>query len=326
MRTRLLSFSSTVILLAIVAGCTANSLLITPVTSKRSLVETELRSDGLFSFEKIALIDVSGLIANAPRRELFGEGEQPVSLLLEQLDHARRDGQVQAVILRINSPGGTVAASELMHDEITNFRRVTGKPVYAMMMDVAASGAYYTACACDEIIALHSTVTGSIGVIMQMFDVTGTMKLIGVQADAITSGKFKDAGSPFKEMAPEEREIFQNIVNDMFERFVGVVVKGRPKLSEAEVRKLADGRVYTAQQALDAGLIDRIATLRQAVEIVKHDIGAKRIRLVAYERPHDYRPNYYAEAPVPDRISLLNVQLPSDPTLLAPRFLYVWAP
>jgi protease-4 len=326
MRMKSTALAPMLVLTAGLAGCTANSLLITPVTSKRSLVETELRRDGLFAFDKIALIDVSGVIANSPRQQLLGGGEHPVSLLLEQLQRARRDRRVKAVILRINSPGGTVAASELMHDEIMNFRRVTGKPVYAVMMDVAASGAFYIACACDEILALRSTVTGSIGVIMQMFDVTGTMKLIGVQADAITSGRFKDAGSPLKEMTPEEREIFQSIVNDMYERFVGVVVAGRPGLSEAEVRRLADGRVYTSQQALDAGLIDRIATLREAVDLVKKDVGAKRIRLVAYQRPLDFRPNYYAESPAPQPVNLLNVQLPPDPAALAPRFLYVWIP
>ncbi len=316
-----------ILLLMALSSCTAGSLLVTPVSAKRKLVETELSRDALFTLNKIAMIDVTGVISNAPRRQLLGGGEHPVSLLLEQLDRARRDPWVKAVVLRLNSPGGTVVASELIHDEILRFRK-SGKPVVAVMMDVAASGAYYIACACDEIIAQPSTVTGSIGVIMQMFDVSGTMNLIGVKTDAITSGPFKDSGSPFRSMKPEDREIFQGIVNDMYERFVSVIERGRPALDEAAVRRLADGRVYTAQQALDEGLIDRIATLRVAIDLVKERIGAKRVRLVTYHRPLDYRPNYYAlgHTPPGGDINLLNVDFPSGLIPPAPRFMYLWAP
>ena len=140
-------------------------------------METELSRDSLFAFDKIAIIEVSGVITNARRRRLLAEGEHPVSLLLEQLEKARRDRFVKAVLLRINSPGGTVVASELMHDEISHFRK-SGKPIIAVMMDLATSGGYYIACACDEIIAQPSTTTGSIGVIMQLFDLTGTMNIV----------------------------------------------------------------------------------------------------------------------------------------------------
>ena len=308
------------------SGCTAGSLLVTPVSAKRKLVETELSRDSLFALTKIAMIDVTGVIANAPRRQLLGGGEHPVSLLLEQLDRARRDPWVKAVVLRLNSPGGTVVASELIYDEITRFRK-SGKPIVAVMMDVAASGAYYIACACDEIIAQPSTVTGSIGVIMQMFDVSGTMNLIGVKTDAITSGPFKDSGSPFRAMRPEDREIFQGIVNDMYERFVAAIVRGRPALDEAAVRRLADGRIYTAQQALDVGLIDGISTMRQALADLKHQIGEHRVKVVAYHRPRGYKPNYYAQSPVgTGNTNLLNIDLSGWPQRIAPRFMYLWSP
>ena len=124
---------------ATLPGCAPPSLLITPVTSRRALQETELSRDSLFAMNKIALIDVSGVLRNAPRRGLLSQGEHPVSLLLEQLDKARRDSFVKAVILRINSPGGSVVASELMHDEIMRFKK-SEKPIIAVMMDVAASG------------------------------------------------------------------------------------------------------------------------------------------------------------------------------------------
>lgn len=318
---------------AVGAGCSAPSLLITPVSGKRELRESEILRETLLARDKIAVIDVSGVIVDTPRFALFGEGENPVSVLLEQLDKAARDGQVKAVVLRINSPGGTVTASELMHDEITHFRRTTGKPVIAHLVDVGASGGYYVACACDEIVAQRTTVTGSIGVIMQLFDVTGTMEMIGVQADAITSGPRKDAGSPFRALTEEERLIFQNIVDAMFEEFVRVVDAGRPNLTEEQVRTLADGRVYLAPQALEAGLIDRIGTFRQTLAAAKQRAGIERARVVMYHRPHEYRPNYYAQtaaaglpAAAGTQVNLLNVNAAGLDTSLSPRFLYLWQP
>ena len=310
------------------SGCLPSSVLITPVSSRQRLAETVLSRDSLFAFPKIALIDVSGIISNSPSVRLFGTGDNPVSLLLEQLDEARRDALVKAVILRINSPGGTAVASELMHDEIVHFKK-SGKPVIAVMMDVAASGGYYIACACDEIVAQPSTVTGSIGVIMRMFDVSGTMDMIGVRSDAIISGPRKDSGSPLRGMRPEERELFQAIVWDMYERFVKVVADGRPKLDENAVRSLADGRVYTAGQALELGLIDRIATMREVIDSTKQRVGTKRIRLIAYKRPHEYRANYYARSPQTSGggdLNLLNFDLPPDLLPSTPQFLYLWAP
>ncbi|MFQ5590877.1 MAG: signal peptide peptidase SppA [Phycisphaerae bacterium] len=312
-------------------GCGEPSLMITVVSSKRALAETVLTRDSPFALDKIAIIDVSGIIRNSPETSLLGDGEHPVSLLLEQLDKARLDRRVKAVILRINSPGGTVAASELMYDEITHFKKKTGKPVVAVMMDVGASGAYYLACACDEIVAQPSTLTGSIGVVMQTFDLTGTMKLVGVKGDAITSGAHKDAGSPLRAMRPEERDLFQAIVNEMHDRFVAVVANGRAGLDERTVRTLADGRIYTADHALKLGLIDRVATLRDVIASTKKRVGSKKVRVVTYHRPLAYRPNYYASFP-PGRtgdinlINLINLELPRWPGTTTPQFMYLWCP
>ncbi len=308
-------------------GCLPSSLLITPVSAPRRLVEQELSRDAWHAKDKIALIDVSGTIANESGFKLWGEDDNPVSLLFEQLDAARRDRHVKGVLLRINSPGGTVAASELMHDEITHFRK-SGKPVVAVMMDMATSGGYYIACACDEIVAQPSTITGSIGVIMQTVDLSGTMELVGVRTDAIASGAMKDAGSPFRRMKPEERELFQHVIDEMHDRFVDVVVDGRSALDEEAVRRLADGRIYTATQALDKRLIDRIATLRETIGSLKKRVGSDKIRLVAYTRPPGYRPNYYARSPYGGRVNigLVNVDRSIGPEWRTPRFLYLWAP
>ncbi len=319
--------SLTLLSLCLSSGCIGKGILLTPVSLDQRLTETVVQRDSSFARDKIALLDVSGLLMNAESWELFGSGENPVSLLLEQLDRAAADRQVKAVILRINSPGGSVTASELMHREITAFRQRTGKPVIAVFMDVAASGGYYIACACDEIVAHESTVTGSIGVIMQMFNVAGTMQKLGIQADAITSGEFKDAGSPLRLMKPNERELFQAMVNDMYARFVKVVDEGRPALDAAKVRALADGRVYTASQALELGLVDRIGSLRETLGRTKQRIGAESVKVVTYHRPLDYRPNYYARTPAqPGGVHVINVNLPEWLTGGTPRFMYLWSP
>lgn len=315
-------------MLLVTAGCLEPSFLITPVSGKRALVETELHRDKRFATDKIALIDVDGIILNSSPTKLFSAGEHPVSLLLEQLSKARSDKAVKAVILRINSPGGSVVASELMHNEITHFKK-SGKPVIAVMMDVAASGGYYIACACDEIVAQPSTITGSIGVIMQLFDFSKTMEMIGVGSRAITSGKFKDAGSPFRTMKPEEREVFQNIITRMYDEFVRVVAEGRSGLDEDAVRSLADGRIYLASQALELGLIDRIASLREVIDSTKSKIGSDAIRLVAYKRRFEHRPNYYAAAPHPParaNVNIVNVEWPGSVGGDTPRFMYLWRP
>jgi len=325
---RLFDFSTFVLALGLlVAGCSPPGLLITPVTTRRELVEAQLGREGAFARDKIAVIEVSGLLINWNKPQLLGEGEHPVSLLLEQLDRAAGDPSVKAVLLRLNSPGGTVTASQLMYDEVRYFRAQTGKPVVAVLMDVAASGGYFIACACDEIIAQSSTVTGSIGVVMQTFELSGTMEMIGVKGDAITSGTYKDTGSPFRPMRPDERQIFQSIVDDMYERFVQVVVQGRPALSKEKVRALADGRVYIADQALKAGLVDRVATMREAIDATKKRAGLRSIRLVTYQRPLAYRPNYYAAAPGPTGGDVNLLKIESLPWLTpAPRFLYLWSP
>ncbi len=310
-------------------GCAPTAFKITPVSVDRTLKEQELMRDPGWVSDKIALIDVDGVIVNRHSGQMFSEGEHPVSLLLEKLAAARRDRAVKAVVLRINSPGGSVTASELMHEEITRFKE-TGKPVVAMMMDVAASGGYYIACACDEIIAYPSTVTGSIGVIMQTVDLSGTLAKLGVSTDAITSGPRKAAGSPLRPMSAEDRALFQAVIDEMFQRFVDVVDEGRPDLSRERILELADGRIYTARQAHEAGLVDHIGNLRESIKRAKELAGLKRARVVTYQRPLSWHPNIYAQAPGMQRngasINLINLSWPSWLRPGEVQFMYLWSP
>ena len=311
------------------AGCAPTAYKITPIPADRSLEATVVIDEGGWSPAKIVLIDVDGILTNRRSFSLFDEGENAVSLFVEKLDKAAADKNVRAVVLRINSPGGAVTASDLMYSELLHFKERTGgkRPVVAVLMDVAASGGYYVACGADEIVAHPTTVTGSIGVIMQMVNFADTMRRIGIETDAITSGQMKDAGSPLRKMKPAEREVFQELVDQFFDRFVQVVAAGRPGLDEDKVREIADGRVYSAEEAVELGFVDRIGTLRDAIAAIKAKIKAERVRVVAYHRPLGWKPNVYAQTPAgPAQVNLVNVVLPQGWPYPQPRFLYLWAP
>lgn len=314
--------------LLLLAGCGApGGIKITPVPADQTLQERIVDRDKAWTSNRIAILDISGVLMNNPKPGLLSEGEHPVSLFVEKLAAAERDDRVKAVIVRVNSPGGTVTASDTLFSEINNFKKKSGKPVIAFFQDVAASGGYYLSCAADEIIAQRTSVTGSIGVIMQMFNFTGSMAKLGMTADAITSGAHKDTGTPFRPMRKEERDLLQKLVDGFYEQFVDAVASGRPKLSRDQVRSLADGRVYSADQALEAGLIDRIGTLHDAIDAAKQRAKITSAHAVAYRRPGDWTPNIYAQPPrgEPQTLNLFNVTLP-DLFTTEPRFMYIWLP
>jgi protease-4 len=319
--------STALMMIVAVVGCQpSGSFKITALPSDQTLREDVVYRHPGWVTNRIALIEVSGILLNAHTPGLFSEGEHPVSLAVEKLAAAARDPRVKAVVLRINSPGGSVTASDSLYQEVLAFKKRTGKPVIAYFQDVAASGAYYTACAADEIIAQRTSVTGSIGVMMQMVDLSKVMAKIGIGADAITSGAFKDAGSPLRQMKPDERKIFQDIIDDFYNQFIDVVVAGRPKLNREKIVTLADGRVYTAQQAIEHGLIDRIGTPDDAFAAAMKRAGVRAAHVVMYHRPLDWTPNIYAAGPseTPRAINLFNITLPSIWTA-RPQFMYIWS-
>lgn len=202
--------------------------------------------------EKISVINVDGVIANDANNDT----------VVDMLEDARKDPSVVGVIMHINSPGGSVYASEKIYKEIKKIQE-TNKPVYAVMQELAASGGYYISAPCDKIFASNETFTGSIGVIMQSYSLEGLFEKYGIKQQNITTGKMKDAGSPGKALDKEEREYLQNLVDSAFARFVKVVADGRD-MSEADVRKLADGRIYDGSQAVENGLVDSIGDLEAA--------------------------------------------------------------
>jgi len=311
----------------ILGGCGGNTgWLLTPVSLDERLAETVIRSDpGWGVSNKVAVVDVSGIILNDRSKGFFGEGENPVSLFVEKIDKAQADRHVRALVLRINSPGGGVTASDIMYNRVMQYKAATGKPVIAVLVDIAASGGYYIACAADVIVAHRTTITGSIGVIVQTISFAGTMEKIGVTAEAITSGKMKDMGSPLKPLDKADAAVLQGIVDNFYAKFVSAVDAGRSKLDAAQVEKLADGRVYTADQALKNGLVDSLGYMDEALVLARKRSGVERVKVVMYGRPAGYRANAYSMVPAfGAQFNLVNVNAGALMSLAQPRFMYLW--
>jgi protease IV len=301
------------------AGCISINL---PPSGKGPLEEKVV--DGK-SGPKILMVDVSGTLTTRAESGSFGLGgrDSPTARFREEIERALDDDAIAALLLRIDSPGGTVIASEMIYREVRRFKEKTKRPVIAQMIGAGASGAYYVAMAADEVRAYPSTVTGSIGVIIAGLNFSGLMDRFGVADQTITTGPFKDTGSPLRPMRPDERAQLQSVARDLFASFLDVVQAGRPKLSRARIEELADGRIYSANQALAVGLIDAVGDLPEAVEATKAAAGIEGpARVVVYHRPGEEPENlFWARAPaLPAAKALDWTQLPD------PAFLYLWAP
>jgi protease IV len=193
---------------------------------------------------------------------------------IRQLRAAGEDRNIRAVLLRINSPGGSAAASQEIYQEVRRLRTDKGKKVIVSMGDVAASGGYYIAAGADSIVANGSTITGSIGVIMQMPELVGLMEQHGIDINVIKSGPYKDIGNPARELMPQERELLTTMVQDVFDQFVTAVADGR-KMPREKVSELADGRILTGRQAQKLGLVDRLGNWRDAVLLAGREAGIR---------------------------------------------------
>ena len=191
---------------------------------------------------------------------------------------------IKAVVVRIDSPGGAVAPTQEIYEEIEKLRKK--KPVFASLGGVAASGGYYIASACEQVVSNPGTLTGSIGVIMQLGNVEELMKRLGVQGYSIKSGPNKDIGSPLKPLTPEGKAILQSLVDNVHGQFVSAVAKGRG-LPEEKVRELADGRVYSGEQAKRLGLVDLLGNMEDAVDLAAKRVGIKGPPQVVYSRTEE---------------------------------------
>lgn len=266
---------------------------------EQSASDTAKKSKNIISTDsKVGVIDLQGVIENSSKSELFSM-DYSASNALKSLRAAVDDNNIKGIILRINSPGGTVAMSQSINEEVMRLRK--NKPVIVLIEDMAASGGYYIACAADRIIAREGSLTGSIGVIFSTFDMHKLMndKLL-INSNVIKSGKFKDIGSSYREMTDAEKQLLQDIVNDSYEQFISAIVNGRinrndrysaakTNITEPNLREIADGRIFTGRQAQKLGLIDSLGGINSAQEIMQTMVNEKfrtktPVKLVIYNK------------------------------------------
>ena len=270
------------------------------------LEERVIRDTGAES--KVLVVTINGML-HEQQQGLFVSEDTP-AYIAEQLRRAAEDEDVAAVILRISSPGGFVTASDLMYQEVLRFKRRTKKPVVAWISGLGTSGAYYLACAADAIIVHPTSIVGSIGVVALFPNVEGLMSKVGVTVQVLKCGALKDAGSPFRKMSDAERRYFQALLDSVYERFKFVVAESRG-LSYEAVGAVADGRVFTPEEAKKRGLVDGVgnfdAALKKALSLAKIESA----NVVVYERPGTYRPTEYS--------AFMKLE-----KLLSPGLYYIW--
>ncbi len=313
-----------ILIVSFFGGCAIN----VPITGKVKPLEEEVVSGE--GDDKVLVVDISGVISGKKRKGFLGLGSRPsmVARIKEELKKAREDDDIKALVLRIDTPGGTVTASDIIYHEVMEFKEERGVKVVACIMGLGTSGGYYAAVAADKIVILPTGITGSIGVILLKVNMEGLMEKIGVQSEFVMSGDKKDSGQPFRPLSPEERKLLQGIIDSLFQRFVTVVDESRPGVDLKDRKDLTDGRVFDAQQAREFGLVDQIGYLEDAIELAKKVAGIKEARVIVYKRPGDYKNNIYSlGGGAPQSTGLIGSELAGfGKRALNPDFMYLWMP
>ncbi|TWT93741.1 signal peptide peptidase SppA [Stieleria varia] len=275
---------------------------------------------------KVAVIDVDGLLLDKNISGFGSMGENPVALFREKLDAVREDANVTALVLRINSPGGGVTASDMMCHELEKLKTERKMPVVACLMDTGTGGAYYLASHCDQVISHPTTIVGGIGVILNVYNLEDTMGSFNILSTPVKSGEQIDAGTPERTMADEELEMLQAIADSFHLRFTDHIARVRSKATDA--KSWSEGQVFSGQRAVELGLVDRVGYLDDAIELAQQMSGATSDSgVVMYRRdndraytPLDVTPNQ------PTMSSLLPIKMPGLDRSSMPTFLYLWQP
>lgn len=231
---------------------------------------------------KVVRIPVKGVLVEHEDGGLFAS-RGPVETALRQIRAATEDEAVKAIILEVDSPGGGVTASDMIYKALLDFKAAdTDRKIVALLGDIAASGGYYVTAAADYIIAQPTTITGSIGVIISKYNVKKLGDDYGVKLETIKSGRNKDILSPFVDLSEEQRVVLQEVVDEMYQRFVDLVAKGRPGVSKEDLQRLTDGRVFTSSKALECKLVDEIGYWNDAVAKTEDFLDVKEVKVVRY--------------------------------------------
>jgi protease IV len=272
----------------------------------------------------VAIVDVDGLMLNNDATGLGSFGENPVSVFRERLDSIECDPRVCAVVIRINTPGGSVTATDIMWRDLRAFRRRTNLPVVGCLMDVAAGGGYYLATATNPIVAHPTSITGGIGCVLNVYNLQDLMGQFNILGVPIKAGTNIDVGSPVRALSDEQRKLLQNMADEFHERFKEIVVKSRPDV-DSSVGTTFDGRVFTATQARELHLIDEIGYLDNAVAIARAQAGVSCASIVFYHRASDPALSQYSITPnTPLQKGLIPVSVPGLDRSKLPSFLYLW--
>lgn len=315
----------TILLLSLLfAACSPKISLISG--PKEALKEQVLSGSGS---KKVLLLPVRGMLSTSPGSGLVITKPSIVHEITARLDKAAKDDGIKALVLSINSPGGTVTASDILYHSILRFKQKTGAKVVAMLLEVAASGGYYTAAAADRIVAHPTTLTGSIGTIFIRPDAAGLMDKLGIKAEITKSGELKDMGSFMRDSTPKEQALFQTIIDQMNARFLQVVKDSR-KLKPGQLATVRDGRIMTASQALELGLVDSLGYAPDALQQAKKLAGLPDDAKVVTYRREEYEDDSAYNTILnqsPSSPSLIRTGLP-DGLLSVPHtgFYYLWAP
>jgi protease-4 len=274
----------------------------------------------------VALIDVDGLLVNTNPTGPYSSGDNPVDIFREKLDAAAADPCAVALVVRINSPGGSVTATDMMWRDLVRFREKTRRPVVACLMDLGTSGAYYLATACDRIIAHPTTVTGGIGVVLNLYNLEDAMNVLNIVSQSVKAGEKIDLGTVTRALRPEEEALLKEIANEFYDRFRTVVRQQRQQV-DATDEITFDGRVFTASRALKRGLIDQIGYLEDALDMARQQAGQADAGTVLLHRRGDVGRTPYATTPnYPIQVNLLPASLPGLDRNKLPTFLYLWQP
>ncbi|MBO8177210.1 MAG: signal peptide peptidase SppA [Bacillus sp. (in: Bacteria)] len=277
-------------------------------------------------FNKIAVLHVEGVIQDTGDTVSFFESVgYNHRLFMEQLNAVKEDDSIAGVVLRVNSPGGGVVESAEIHEKLVEIIEETKKPVYVSMGSMAASGGYYISAPATKIFASPETLTGSLGVILQSINYSELAEKYGVEFVTIKSGPYKDILSPTRPVTEEEKNILQELINRSYEGFVKVIAEGRG-MSESEVRKIADGRIYDGRQAKQLNLIDEFGYLEDVIIAMKEDLGIEDAQVIEYEPSFGFESFFAMSAQrfFHGDVELANLmQLLSRPN--SPRLMYLYS-
>lgn len=312
-----------IVFLAVFWGSACATIQLGP--SMGPLSEKVLEGEGP---EKVLLIDLQGIINNKKDRAFTGATTSlgMVERIREVIAKAEKDKDIKALLIKVNSPGGTVTASDIIFHDLVTYKKEHNIPVYIQVMDLAASGGYYIALAGDEIVAHPTSLIGSIGVIALKVNMANLMGKIGMDWEVVKSGDKKDFMSPFRPFTKEERKLFQRTIDSFHNRFVTLIAENRPALDFDAVKPLADGRVFDATQAQEFHLIDQVGYISDTLERIKLKLNKPDLQIITYQREGDYKSNIYSLYPQPPAVNILNFNLGLNQDSISPYILYLWMP